>query len=124
MTRPIKFRAWEKSLKAMIQIDEIDFVAQMINHNSAWRMIGHDVELMQFTGLTDKNGTEIYEGDILQDHMIFRGDGQKNAPLVVEWGDYTGDIEVGMVGLTVGWCRDFSTIEVIGNIYENKELLK
>jgi hypothetical protein len=64
--------------------------------------------LMQFTGLKDKNGKEIYEGDILQQGLV-SGGVTKN---VVEW-------QVNKFSDSV-----LLTSEIIGNIYENPELLK
>lgn len=67
----------------------------------------------QYTGLKDKNGKEIYEGDI-----VLRG--SDNSPEVVEFDD---DIDTdGVYGRCSGWA--FDGWEVIGNIYENPELLK
>jgi uncharacterized phage protein (TIGR01671 family) len=133
--REIKFRAWEHNLKEMIEVDDIQFHRGdrifedgielkprgeqpiMINTRSAWRIAdGQDVTLMQDTGLKDKNGVEIYEGDILQH--------ENNSVSVVEWSK-----------LDWGWFMrqiknwspktqfDSSKDEVIGNLYENPELL-
>jgi uncharacterized phage protein (TIGR01671 family) len=81
------------------------------------RTYGHNPILMQYTGLKDKNGREIYEGDLLQDE----GGGIGK---VVWWQDDSSfsveypDIEI--MQLT----KDFEeAVEVIGNIYENTELL-
>jgi uncharacterized phage protein (TIGR01671 family) len=80
----------------------------------------HDVEatFQQFTGLKDKNGKEIYEGDILQDNEYAEDDG--TAEDVVVWNEADGcwtTHEWGVDGSSFDGC------EVIGNVHENPELL-
>lgn len=76
-----------------------------------------EVELMQYTGLKDKNGKEIYEGDIY--HV-----GDKNIRYLVVWFDsgFEGKQlrSTSYAGLK-SWAKD---IEILGNIYENPELLE
>lgn len=74
------------------------------------------IHLMQFTGLKDKTGKEIYEGDVLRISM--QGDTQTN-PFVVEnlW-----DLRIGMENGDP-YVRIDNAVEIIGNIYENPELL-
>ena len=76
----------------------------------------------QFTGLYDKNGTEIYEGDIIKTKTYFYG---KEKEIIYEI-KFDDDIENDSFGepLTIGYCLLGSEYEVIGNIYDNPELMK
>lgn len=127
--REIKFRAWEKSTKQMIPVYNIDFDTNMINTRSAWRMFT-ELELMQYTGLTDKNGKEIYEGDILTLWRSLsvsgepRGEYYTPLPVVYEplWCQFVAEDKDSKENYRI-W-QDFDAFEVIGNIYENPELLE
>lgn len=75
-----------------------------------------DIVLMQCTGLKDKNGKFIYEGDIIKDLIV------PEYPYIVKW--FKGEFK--LKSIVSNSYLEFDTIqqEVIGNIYENPELLK
>ncbi len=114
--RIIKFRVWDKDNGISESFGLFERPAQ------AFRK---DIELMQFTGLLDKNGKEIYEGDILKWNSFIpdsvEGRNEKRfRNRVVNWGrgEWILDDDT-------NWCLGiYSNIEILGNIYENKELLK
>nr|DAJ96195.1 MAG TPA: YopX protein [Caudoviricetes sp.] len=120
-----KFRAWLKNDKEMIDVDEIhwfhegiDFIGDGITFSRG----ADEIELMQSTGLFDRNGKEIFEGDIVD---------YKGRKAVVKWhGSYASFIYrfVDELNERVSeWHPLFLAyyhFEIVGNIYENPELLE
>jgi uncharacterized phage protein (TIGR01671 family) len=115
MNRPIKFRVWDFFHKQWITGAAIELNGCIINTSFAEPET--NCVALQYTGLTDKNGKEIYEGDII--HLKF---GELNANLVVKWDKY-----MGLKYHNGGWTSLVHVDthgEVIGNKFENPELLK
>ena len=122
--REIKFRAWEKNLKEIIPIDSISFEHKIVNMTSAWRFF-NEIELMQYTGLKDKNGKGIYEGDLITiDNPFIAHEKAIGVALIVFSHDYVG----GWVAESKGEHMNIGTrthmISVVGNIYENPNLME
>lgn len=117
--REIKFRAWDKSCDKMYCSDAYDRLKDFFRHYEFIKSKYPDlVELMQYTGLKDKNGVEIYEGDIVEIEMT--------RSFVVCWNTAAGfRFNSYMPNGLIDNLWEASKIgEVIGNVYENSELLK
>ena len=111
--REIKFRAWAEG-----RLNTPDYTTVLIGLRGFVQ--GEKFVLMQFTGLRDKNGQEIYEGDIVRE--------DSGIILTIEWCDqevgWRPVLEFLYRNNEYGAATDFVGLEVIGNIYENPELLE
>lgn len=122
--REIKFRAWDKGRKRFAPWIEIcadgSFIRGEVEDSYSGLIPWEDGEavLMQYTGLHDKNGKEIYEGDIVCDQNF------KFRKHVVSWDttDGTRGHDLFYIGFSLVYRPE--ECEVIGNIYENPELIK
>lgn len=112
--RPLKFRVWSPTYKTMLYPEQrAESPLINIRGESISRIAGEFI-FQQFTGLLDKNGKEIYEGDIMKWQDLYGIHSES-----VEWADYSykpfydprdGGIESGET-------------EILGNLYETPELL-
>lgn len=128
MKREIKFRAWDYESKRMFNVFSLSWspkgefldASDPLYLEDMW-VPGekHSIEIMQFTGLYDKNGKEIYEGDILEN--------EDESLIVAEWYPdgfwypFTSGASCGCCGPYTDWDKE-NEREVIGNIYENPEI--
>lgn len=121
----MKYRAWDKEFKEMVQVNALVLDEQVIKATyKNGNVVKEDMknyELMQSTGLKDKNGKEVFVGDIIK---CTRGCPHE----VYMEKEYAGTFIGGMPavylkGLLSGYAWNESE-EIIGNIYENPELLE
>lgn len=131
MTREIKFRIWQKKTQKMHYPHQnkgfLQFDGTGVSFNDDLGYVDQGVyELMQYTGLKDENGKEIYEGDIVRfdfDYfnkfaLIYGDVYYKNACFYINDGCPAGNLGLGHL------IENKRNVQIIGNIYENPELLK
>ncbi|MDM0746431.1 YopX family protein [Clostridium perfringens] len=152
MSREIKFRVWDKTSDSMLYQDDFERV-ELDTKNKMVTLIAEEesdkshyvldyedsieAEILQYTGLKDKNGKEIYEGDILRCKCLKKCKLDSCAEKVIQYKNSL--IEWWESGCNLGYrLRDSKgktmmikpthlntmEVEVIGNIYENPELLE
>ena len=131
-----KFRAYDGgSLNRMYQPDEV-----MVGNGDIWIIdedsvagewiVNNDIHLMQSTGLFDKKGVEIFEGDVIStytDNLVIKRDNLLG--FYVEYAEvdekrnyFAETVDIEYLDL---FAKDFgAAVQIIGNIYENPELLE
>jgi uncharacterized phage protein (TIGR01671 family) len=150
MMREIKFRAWHKKSKLFLISDRLinKNTVPVLSHRKTFSLDQKHVVFQQFTGLKDKNNREIYEGDIVLARNLWGGSPSVyervkpqfvEVKYLVEWSSAQWHLQ-GLNEKSAGvfterygdWYRhypildqpDIYGIDVIGNIYENPELLE
>ena len=135
--RKIKFRVWDVFRKVFAKqittfkfdrdgninlIVYLDKVNKTREINELKKIYTNEFEVLYYTGLKDKNGKEIYEGDIVEYKTKFY-DRLKEHKTIIKWED---DLEHNGFGepFAMGYIFRGFDIEIIGNIYENPELIK
>lgn len=135
--RPFRFRAWDKDKKIMLYDmcdPDIQKWAELYDlklgewlHPTVWKMGMLNGTLMQFTGLTDKNGKEIYESDIVEYFFSFTD--KRRCISTIQFSQYDDD-EQYSTWHHLGWNYEEGSLadkhnqmEVIGNIHQHPELI-
>jgi uncharacterized phage protein (TIGR01671 family) len=122
MGRVIEFRGWDKNSNEMLSMEDLlrfEVLSESCPLIDVLSYGGSSIELMQFTGLNDKNGVKIFEGDVVRFNLRGSDDlqpryGEIGAVHITKYGPAFG-----------GWASEYcNNIEILGNIHQNPELLE
>lgn len=127
MNRELEFRAWSEQDKKMYKVGRIDLTKSGVivyreNYQGYSRSTIEEAELEQYAELKDKNGTKIFEGDVVTSDNFWDMKKTNNVNYIIIFSQYGFKMQdkTGMefnLPLSIG-------LDVIGNIHENKDLLK
>jgi len=123
--REIKFRAWDRVRKIIVNVVMLSFEQDVLGFDDSDAIeYGNtrDFELMQYTGLKDVNGVEIYEGDIMRAVPV-----RRQYPTAFSLKEHVGTLVIGSQRLTISgktYDKELYDYEVIGNKFENPKLLE
>ena len=123
--REFKIKAWLKKEKKMVAIIGIDFNYEYIRYTEDSNLFNEnyktaefkDIELLQFTGLKDNGGQELYEADVIKFN-----DGIDDIYGLISYDDEDGTYRVSYENITEHLSEREGDFEIVGNIFENPDL--
>ena len=123
--REFKMKAWLKKEKKMVAIIGIDFNYEYIRYTEDGNLFNEnyktaefkDIELLQFTGLKDNGGQELYEADVIKFN-----DGIDDIYGLISYDDEDGAYRVSYENITEHLSDLEGDFEIVGNIFENPNL--
>lgn len=126
--REIKFRVYDKQSNQMIYLDTLKTFDNGLWFQSEQHIDSNDIVIMQYTGLKDCDGKDIFEGDEIEGYVnVFSIDfaGNERHGKTLKKGYVYYDLETPSFNInfddSIDFLTEFENIKILGNIYENKE---